>query len=133
MARHPFLGARVALVFLSALAGASLLTGCVSKPDPLYYWGDYSSQVYGHFTKEKGPAEQIEKLEAGLEKARAKGKPVPPGYYAHLGILYALSERPEQMKHYFEAEKTLYPESAGYIDFLLRRYNKADKGMGDAV
>ena len=104
-----------------AIAGALLLTGCVTKPQPLYYWGDYQAQLYGHFTKEIGPEEQIAKLEAGLEEARGDDKPVPPGYLAHLGILHAQIEHTDQMLKYFDAEKTQYPESAAYIDFLLRK------------
>ncbi len=108
-----------------SIAGALVLSGCVTRPQPLYYWGDYQPQVYGHFTKDTGPQEQIASLEAGLEKARASGKPVPPGYLAHLGILHAQAERPDQMRTYFEAEKTQYPESTTYIDFLLRKFKQA--------
>lgn len=108
-----------------SFVGALVLSGCATKPQPLYYWGDYQPQVYGHFTKDTGPQEQIESLEAGLEKARASGKPVPPGYLAHLGILHAELQRPDEMRKYFEAEKTQYPESTAYIDFLLRKYKQA--------
>ena len=108
-----------------AVAGAVLLGGCATGPQPLYYWGDYQRALYGHFTKEKGPQEQIAALEAGLEKARAVGKPVPPGYNAHLGLLYAEGEQTDQMLTYFEAEKTLYPEGSTYMDFLMRKFKPA--------
>ncbi|MFU2487189.1 DUF4810 domain-containing protein [Thauera sp. WH-1] len=107
------------------VAGALLLAGCASGPQPLYYWGEYQPALYGHFTKEMGPQQQIASLEAGLEKARAIGKPVPPGYNAHLGLLYAESEQTDEMLKYFEAEKALYPESAPYMDFLLSRFKRA--------
>lgn len=107
------------------LAATLLLTGCATGPGPLYYWGDYQPALYGHFTKETGPQEQIASLEAGLEKARAAGKPVPPGYNAHLGLLYAEGEQTDQMLKYFEAEKALYPESASYMDFLLAKFKRA--------
>ncbi len=106
-------------------AATLLLTGCASGPQPLYYWGDYQPSLYGHFTKEAGPQEQITSLEAGLEKARAAGKPVPPGYNAHLGLLHAEGEQTDQMLQYFEAEKALYPESASYMDFLLAKFKRA--------
>ncbi len=118
MQAHP----RARLPVHSLIISTLLLAGCVTQPQPLYHWGDYQPQVYGHFTKDKSPQEQITSLEAGLEEARAKGKPVPPGYLAHLGILHAQAERPEQMRKYFEAEKNQYPESAAYIDFLLRKF-----------
>jgi hypothetical protein len=94
------------------VVGALLLSGCATRPEPIYYWGD------------KGPEEQIASLEAGMEKARATGKPLPPGYQAHLGVLYALGEKDEQMRKYFEAEKTQFPESAAYMDFLLRKFKQ---------
>lgn len=106
------------------VAATLLLTGCATGPGPLYYWGDYQPTLYGHFTKEAGPQEQIASLEAGLEKARAAGKPVPPGYNAHLGLLYAEGEQTDQMLKYFEAEKALYPESASYMDFLLAKFKR---------
>lgn len=106
------------------LAATLLLTGCATGPGPLYYWGDYQPALYGHFTKETGPQEQIASLEAGLEKVRAAGKPVPPGYNAHLGLLYAEGEQTDQMLKYFEAEKALYPESASYMDFLLAKFKR---------
>jgi hypothetical protein len=115
------------------IGSAVFLAGCAPTHQTLYYWGDYQTQVYGHFAKEKSPEEQIAKLEAGLEKARASGKPVPPGYNAHLGILFALSEHADQMLKYFEAEKKLYPESTAYIDFLLRKFNQDKKGAGNAI
>ncbi|MCV2216950.1 DUF4810 domain-containing protein [Thauera sp. Sel9] len=114
----------------AALPAASLLllAGCTSSNTyhPLYYWGEYQPALYGHFTKELGPQEQLAALEAGLEKARAKSLPVSPGYHAHLGILYAESEQPDQMLQHFEAEKTLYPESAAYMDFLMRKATKSE-------
>lgn len=114
--------ARIRLACGLSIAAALLASGCASRPKPLYHWGDYQAQVYGHLTRSSGPDEQIAELEGGLEEARAKGRNVPPGYLAHLGILHAQREHPDQMLKYFEAEKALYPESAAYIDFLLRKY-----------
>jgi hypothetical protein len=113
---------RKSILFIAVL----LLSGCATKTQPLYYWGDYQPQVYGYFTKDRGPEEQIASLEAGLEKARAAGQQVAPGYLAHLGILYAEGERQDQMLKYFDAEKALYPESTAYIDFLSRKYKRAE-------
>ena len=111
------------------LACVLFVSGCATTTtQPLYYWGDYQKEVYGHFTKEIGPQEQIATLEAGLEKARASGRPVPPGYNAHLGILYAQTEQPDKMLAYFSAEKALYPESAAYMDFLMRKYQQPKQG-----
>lgn len=112
------------LVIGLPVASALFLSGCVTQPPSLYYWGEYQPQVYGHFTKNSGTEAQILALEAGLEKARAEGKTVPPGYNAHLGILYAQNQHADQMLKYFNAEKAMYPESEKYMDFLMRKFQK---------
>ena len=64
-------------------------------------------------------------LEKDLQKINAKGMIPPPGYHAHLGLLYSVTGKPEQMAAEFEAEKLLFPESAAYMDFLLKNTKKA--------
>jgi hypothetical protein len=100
-----------------------LLAGCVSRPQPLYYWGDYQAQVYGHFKGEKGPEEQIAALEAVREEALAEGKALPPGFQAHLAMLYGRTGRSERLVEQLEAEKKQFPESATFMDFLLRKFS----------
>lgn len=116
---HSLRFAIVATLFASALLG-----GCAARQEPLYYWGGYQTQVYGHFTGEKGPDEQIQALEADAENARAKGKPLPPGYQAHLAMLYGQTGRTEQLRTNLEAEKAQFPESATFIDFLLQKFKQ---------
>lgn len=112
------------------LAGSALvlLAGCATPPQPLYYWGDYQGQVHGYFKGDKSPEEQILALEAIREKARAKGLGVPPGLQAHLGLLYGQTGRSDRMLEYFAAEKTQFPESSPYLDFLLK-----NKTVGQAA
>lgn len=104
-----------------ALLAVLCLGGCVSRPEPLYYWGNYPGQVYGHLKGDAGPEEQIQALEADLEKARAKGKALPPGYQAHLAMLYGKTGRTDRMVAELEAEKAQFPESATFMDFLLKK------------
>lgn len=115
------------------IIGCLGLSGCVTPHQTMYYWGDYQNQVYKFLSKNNNIEEQIAKLEADLEKARATGKTVPPGYNAHLGILYGSSAHEDMMYKYFATEKALYPESATYIDFLLRKFNQEKKEKGNAV
>lgn len=108
-----------------ALATLLLLGGCVSQPKPLYHWGSYQQQVYEHFRNENtSPQEQIAALEAGLQLARSSGQTPAPGLHAHLGMLYAETGKADQVRQQFESEKSLFPESAVYMDFLLRNYGK---------
>ncbi|KAF7961322.1 hypothetical protein AWV80_34540 [Cupriavidus sp. UYMU48A] len=103
--------------FLSA-AGSLLLAGCAG-PQPMYQWEGYQVQVYEYFKGESKEA-QVTALEAGLEKIKAKGGSVPPGYHAQLGMLYLNIGKGDQMIKEFQTEKTLFPEATPYMDFLLR-------------
>ncbi|RZT08112.1 hypothetical protein SAMN05216319_3480 [Duganella sp. CF402] len=109
-----------------ALAGAALLTGCASGPKTLYGWDGYQPQVYQHF-KGESPDQQIAEMEKSLQAISAKGASVPPGFHAHLGMLYSMTGKLDQMVAQFEDEKKLFPESAAYMDFLLAKVNKGEK------
>ena len=108
---------------LLALAGASiLLGGCAPGPKPLYTWGEYQPSLYAYYQKDtETTQEQIAALHKTLEEAQAKNSPVPPGFHAHLGLLYATLGDGEQARQEFIQEKELFPESGQYMDFLLRR------------
>lgn len=115
-----------ALKTLSSLLAAGLLmTGCANQSKPLYHWGSYQPQVYEYFKGDGNSTEaQIIALEAEMEKARASDAKLPPGYHAHLAMLYSKVGRMDQAKQEFELEKTLYPESASFIDYLMRNFKK---------
>ena len=105
------------------VAVCSLLAACVQAPKTLYQWEGYQPQVYEHF-KGQSPQQQITELEKGLERIAAKGNVPPPGYRAHLGMLYAETGRDDLALQQLQAEKAAFPESAVYIDFLLKEYQK---------
>ena len=104
----------------ACLAAVVVLSGCASKPQTIYQWESYQPQVYQHF-KGESPDQQIAALEKDLQVISAKGGKVPPGYHAHLGYLYGLTGKTDQMVAQFEDEKKLFPESAPYINFLLTK------------
>ncbi|MFP0196812.1 MULTISPECIES: DUF4810 domain-containing protein [Pseudomonas] len=107
------------------LAASALLAGC-SSPQTLYQWEGYQPQVYEYFKSETPKEAQAEALEADLQKIRASGKPVPPGYHAHLGLLYLSMGKDDQMVQQLRTEKTLFPESGTYMDFLLKNAKSGD-------
>ncbi|WP_431476497.1 DUF4810 domain-containing protein [Massilia eburnea] len=107
-----------------ALGIAVALVGCKHQQPTIYQWESYQPQVYQYF-KGESPEAQIAVLEKDLQKINAKGMIPPPGYHAHLGLLYSVTGKPEQMAAEFEAEKLLFPESAAYMDFLLKNTKKA--------
>ena len=110
----------------AALCAGLLLTACSTGTHGLYQWGSYEDQVYAMYNSaaKTSPQEQLAKLEADGEKARAGNRTPPPGYYAHLGYLYFETGNPEQAMASFQNEKTLFPESRAYMDRLISRFKK---------
>jgi hypothetical protein len=103
----------------STLLASGLLAGC-SSPKTLYQWESYQPEVYEYFKGEQPKEGQAEALERDLQKIRSTGKTPPPGYHAHLGLLYLSMGKDDQMVQQFRTEKTLFPESTPYMDFLLK-------------
>lgn len=114
--------------WLIPLAAAVALGGCVSAPKPLYNWDSYESTVYQYYRLgQNGPHEQIAALQRSIETARAKDLAVPPGLYAHMGLLYSSTGDIAEAYHYFTLEKQLFPESAPFMDFLLSHSKRSRK------
>lgn len=110
---------------IGVLAACALLSACATGPKTLYQWESYQPEVYEYLKGDGADAQkQIAVLEEGLQKIRAKGNQEPPGYHAHLGMLYANAGKTDQMVQEFEAEKKLFPESAPYLDFLTSKLKK---------
>ncbi|PAB31567.1 DUF4810 domain-containing protein [Pseudomonas savastanoi] len=106
------------VVAMLLVAGACL-TGCVQQPKTLYQWGSYQPEVYEYFKGESKEA-QVAKLEEDLQKIRSTNATPPPGYHAQLGMLYGSIGKDDQMVQELRTEKALFPESATYMDFLLK-------------
>jgi hypothetical protein len=99
--------------------------GCTNhRPEPLYYWGEYQNQVYGYFKGEKGPEDQILVCQSDVERAASKNQAVPPGFRAHLGVLYGKIGQTDKMVAQLEAEKQQFPESSTFMDFLLKKFKQ---------
>jgi hypothetical protein len=111
------------LLLLLPLA-ALFLGGCASKQ--IYSWGRYEEMIYKDYSKPGSVSaeEQVAQLEGDFQKARAKNKPVPPGFHAHLGSLYYQLGKLDQARLEFETEKTNFPESTVFMDRLLANLNK---------
>jgi len=106
-------------------AGLLLLAGCAAKVPTLYQWGGYQEQIYSRYSDAKLSVEaQIAALEADAQKNAGTGQKLPPGWYAHLGSLYFQAGKPGQAVSSFEAEKATFPESAAYMDLLIKQAKK---------
>ena len=102
---------------------AVCFSACESSPNSLYSWGSYESQVYAYLNGESRGA-QLAALERDLEKTEAGGKAVPPGFYAHMGLLYAEMGNTMEAVSCLIMEKNLFPEASVFMDFLLANYGR---------
>lgn len=102
-----------------------LLAACAPKPATTYYWGDYQSSLYRYYQNTSSPGKEIQTLNKVIQEAQAKNKPLPPGLHAQLGMLYANTGRTDLAFEQFTAEKTAFPESASYMDFLMHNKQSA--------
>lgn len=111
----------------AALLCATVLGGCATKPaqPKLYSWGNYQGSVNDYLRADKvSPETQLQLMEADLARIKASGGAVPPGYYAHLGLLYGKLGKADQFALQMEAEKKQFPESETFMDFLTRNFKK---------
>ena len=117
---------KIKLMHAPAMAlAAFVLVGCQTA-QPLYQWGSYEPQLREHF-KGESPDQQIAEMEKHLETVKAQNKQVPPGFHAHLGMLYSIAGRPGQVAPQFLEEKRLFPESEPYMNRLLESLGKGGK------
>lgn len=103
-----------------------LLTGCANTREPsLYGWRSYEKNLDAYFRADRSrPDEQLQRMEEDRQVIVAEGKALPPGYQAHLGLLYGRKGDLQSLERYFELEKQQFPEAAGFMDFLLRNFRK---------
>ncbi len=118
-------GAIRTLAASSAAIALAAMTGCATPARPLYHWGDYQPQVYAYFKGDgESPEAQQSKLEATAQQAQAKGEALPPGFNAHLGLLYLKAGQIDKARASFQTEEAQFPESKPYMDFLLNKFGQ---------
>lgn len=107
---------------LLGVAVTLALTGCAQAPQPLYLWEAFPKQQYETLLREGAdPNAQIQAMQAHAEKARAGNAALPPGFRMHLGLLQLSTGNPGAARDSWLAEKQAFPESAPYVDSLLKR------------
>lgn len=118
---------RRALHACSVIAIAIGLTGCANKPAPLYDWQGYQDNVNDYLRGDHSSLDsQTKSMETDLQKIRAANGVVPPGYHAHLGLLYVKQGNLDEFTNRLDAEKAQYPESQTFVDFLLRKFKRKE-------
>lgn len=100
----------------------SFAYGCVTSQKPMYYWGNYSSSLYG---LKKNPGEEtmnlhIKALDDIILKSKEMDLKVPPGIYAEYGMYLLQADKKAEAKEMFLAEKHIYPESSLLMDRMIK-------------
>ena len=99
---------------------AFLLVGCGSSRQNIYYWdGEYQNSVYEYLNEEGSLNKQISNLQNSLLRIKLSNKKIPPGFYAHLGLLHNANGDMAVAKECFQKEAELFPQSTQYMQFLL--------------
>lgn len=113
------------LAIAAVVAAAGLLSACVQQPKPMYSWQAYQPSVYAYL-KDDGAdtAVQAQALEKNIETARAANVELPPGFRAHLGMLYLKMGDGDKGIEQMQGEKVAFPESTPFMDFLMRNVGK---------
>jgi hypothetical protein len=91
-------------------------------------WETFPRQQYDALLREgSSPDEQIRVLEAHAQKARGANAALPPGFRAHLGMLQLGAGNVDRARELWSAEKVAFPESASYMDQLLKKLDAPEK------
>lgn len=108
---------------IAVLAG--VLSACAQQPKPMYSWQSYEGSVYAYLKDDGGDyATQTLAMEKNIETARAANAELPPGFRAHLGMLYMKMGNGDKGAEQMQGEKAAFPEAAPFMDFLLRNVGK---------
>lgn len=107
-----------------ALLACGFIAGCAAPQKPLYSWNEYQPQVYQYLKHDgsSGPEDQLLKLEEAQQKIQASGTALPPGYRAHMALLYSKVGNNEKSLEQLTAEKQSFPESTPFMERLLKTF-----------
>jgi len=107
----------------SLLALAAGLAACAQQK-PLYNWQSYQPSVYAYL-KDDGAdyTAQVQAMEKNIETARSSSEALPPGFRAHLGMLYLKLGQGDKALEQFAGEKNAFTEATPFMDFLMGRQN----------
>ncbi|PTW94057.1 DUF4810 domain-containing protein [Achromobacter mucicolens] len=124
---------------LAIVGLAGVLSACVQQPKSMYSWQSYEGSVYAYLKDDGGDyATQTLAMEKNIETARAANAELPPGFRAHLGMLYLKMGDGDKGVEQMQGEKAAFPEAAPFMDFLLRNAGKpqtvaaTDEGLPSA-
>ena len=111
------MSARLSIVCVAA----GILAACVQAPKSMYNWKSYQPAVYAYLNDEGVDyAAQAQDLELNVEIARSSNTALPPGFRAHLGLLYLKLGEDSKAVEQLQGEMLAFPESTSFMDFLMK-------------
>ena len=104
---------------------ALCLSSCAA-PKTLYTWEKYHQKSYNYLknSDEKSIQELINTYQVIISKQKGSRKTVPPGIYADYGFLLIQTDKVEEGKKMLQMEIALYPESAVFIEQIIKTLEK---------
>ena len=99
---------------------ASVLPSCQRS---LYDWDEYENSIYRMYLDPDAfdAEDEVRRLSDQIDATILASRAVPPGLRAHLGYLTYLSGDHAAAVAHFKAEKKHFPESAVFVDGMLKR------------
>ena len=85
------------------------MSACSSQPKPLYNYGEYSESYY----------------------QSKKELTADPGMYANHGYIYLKGGKTDKAVESFNKEKEIYPESAHFMDRMIKKIEVAEGKNND--
>ncbi|AKQ57676.1 DUF4810 domain-containing protein [Bordetella hinzii] len=109
------------------------LSACAQQK-PLYSWQSYQPSVYAYL-KDDGadPTAQLAAMEKNVETARSAELALPPGFRAHMALLYLKAGQDDKAVEQFNGEKNAFPESAPFMDFLMSKKDASAAGLAKSA
>lgn len=117
------------ILYVSVFLTVAFLAGCATTSGklPLYNWSSYTQDTYKYI--KQGEEENIETLFATYQwifdnQTGTIRETVPPGVCADYGYLLVRAGRVEEGKAFLKKEKELYPESARFVDSIIKKIER---------
>jgi len=102
------------------------LTGCASGSS-LYTWGKYESSLYKYYKKPAAVDGYMQSLDSAIALGEKRDN-VAPGLYAEAGYIYLSRGDSAKATEYFQKEKDRWPQSAKFMDSMIRSAELSDSG-----
>jgi len=120
--------------FISFVAILLITAGCASHNTALYNYENYSENYYADVKAHNAESQlQLQKsIEQAIENANdSQSGRVAPGLYANLGYIYLKEGQNKKAIESFKKEKALYPESAKFMDRMIKKVEMLEENKDE--